>query len=294
MSTKAKRLGFVSMLRVGFIVIVLLSMSGLLAQAGTDLDRGTLVELPAVGTINFMAWYNTATPPNEVLTEDSYNSSFGPDQGYYFRSSTAQPTWRFIVGEGGFSTTPAGGATITMLFGGIGAETDKIWNYSFQWDNSGDPAITDHNVGAHVLGAACPTMLSGSRTADAMTITWSGNGASKYAIYRSMNPGKTGATWSNGRYGNPVVVDGSTTSYVDQACGTNDTTIGCWHIVVPLDANNGISGCHSEESTPTAVALRTFRSADPTVNWPLIVGLGALVALTAGGVLYYRKRATTH
>jgi hypothetical protein len=47
------------------------------------------------------------------------------------------------------------------------------------------------------------------------------------------------------------------------------------------------------EST-TAVTQRSFQAADPAVNWPLIAGLGALVALAAGGVLFYRKRATTH
>jgi hypothetical protein len=45
---------------------------------------------------------------------------------------------------------------------------------------------------------------------------------------------------------------------------------------------------------PTAIALSTFQAADPAANWPLIAGLGALVALAAGGVLFYRKRATTH
>ena len=45
---------------------------------------------------------------------------------------------------------------------------------------------------------------------------------------------------------------------------------------------------------PTAITLSTFQAADPAVNWPLIAGLGALVALAAGGVLFYRKRATTH
>jgi hypothetical protein len=45
---------------------------------------------------------------------------------------------------------------------------------------------------------------------------------------------------------------------------------------------------------PTAVTMSAFQAADPAVNWPLIAGLGALVALAAGGVLFYRKRATTH
>jgi hypothetical protein len=47
-------------------------------------------------------------------------------------------------------------------------------------------------------------------------------------------------------------------------------------------------------ATPSAVTMSTFQAANPAANWPLITGLGALVALAAGGVLFYRKRATTH
>jgi len=41
-----------------------------------------------------------------------------------------------------------------------------------------------------------------------------------------------------------------------------------------------------------AVTLTNFRSADPTLNWPLIAGLGALVLFIAAGVVIYRRRAT--
>jgi hypothetical protein len=42
---------------------------------------------------------------------------------------------------------------------------------------------------------------------------------------------------------------------------------------------------------PTAITLRTFRAADPAVNWPLIVGLGALAAVVVGGLAVSRRRA---
>ena len=42
---------------------------------------------------------------------------------------------------------------------------------------------------------------------------------------------------------------------------------------------------------PTAVTMSTFRAADPAVNWPLIVGLGALAAVVVGGLAVSRRRA---
>ena len=43
--------------------------------------------------------------------------------------------------------------------------------------------------------------------------------------------------------------------------------------------------------TPTAVTMSTFRSPDPAVNWPLIIGLGALAAVVTGGLAVTRRRA---
>jgi len=42
---------------------------------------------------------------------------------------------------------------------------------------------------------------------------------------------------------------------------------------------------------PTAITMSTFRAADPAVNWPLIIGLGALAAVVIGGAAVTRKRA---
>ena len=41
---------------------------------------------------------------------------------------------------------------------------------------------------------------------------------------------------------------------------------------------------------PTAITLSTFHSADPAVNWPLIVGLGTLAAVVIGGLAVSRRR----
>ena len=61
-----------------------------------------------------------------------------------------------------------------------------------------------------------------------------------------------------------------------------------------INKSGGVPAVLTLTTQPTAVTMSTFQAADPAVNWPLIAGLGALVALAAGGILFYRKRATTH
>ena len=86
--------------------------------------------------------------------------------------------------------------------------------------------------------------------------------------------------------------------YVKAALTDNTANFGirwstCNGNSVVLNAQLNSTAQLTVDST-TAVTMSTFQAADPAPNWPLIAGLGALVALTAGGVLFYRKRATTH
>jgi len=71
------------------------------------------------------------------------------------------------------------------------------------------------------------------------------------------------------------------------ACGSGATSL-------VFSSKEGASSPALTVDITTAITLSTLRSVDPAPNWPLIAGLGALVALAAGGVLFYRKRATTH
>jgi hypothetical protein len=287
MNTATNRSGLISLLRVGLIVMVLFGVSGLLAQAGSSADRGTLPGTPAVGTINYLVWFSASTPPTQVLTEDGYNSSTGPNLGYRLISFT--PSWIFNASN--FSPAPSNGAAMNMLFGGLGTQAGNIWTYSFTWDNT--VASTNHlQVGIPGTGT-CPAMTAGSRSGAGKVINWISTGADKYAIYRSQNPsGTTPANgYSNGRYDLVATVPGGTTTYLDTTCVTG---VDCWHIVVPLNSSSQISSCHSVESNPNVVGLRSFRSADSAVNWPLIIGLGALVAMAIVGLVAYRRRALTH
>lgn len=267
----------VSVLRTALIGSVLFLMSGLFAQAGSTVDMGTLPGTPAVGTINYLAWYNAATPPTQVLTEDGFNSAAGQDQGYFLVLST--PTW--ILNASNFMPNPSDGVTMNMLFGGIGAQAGNIWTYSFTYDS--DTPVTSHGTVGTAGSGNCPTMTPGSQGVGGKVLNWTSTGASGYAIYRSQLPSGAGNGASNGRYDLVTTVSSGTTTYTDTACPTGTD---CWHIIVPLNASNQISSCHSQESSPTAVTLRTFRSADPAVNWPLIAGGGLLVALLGGAGVY--------
>jgi hypothetical protein len=63
--------------------------------------------------------------------------------------------------------------------------------------------------------------------------------------------------------------------------------------VLLYDKENGSSTTDPYMTiTPTtAVQVSTFRTADPAVNWPLIVGLGVLALVVIGGLAVSRRRA---
>ena len=179
-----------------------------------------------------------------------------------------------------------------MLFGGLGGNTGTIVKYNFAWDSVAPD--TSHTVVQAPSPGFCPTTIPGSRGTDGKVINWTLTGADRYAIYRSVNGSGAGNSGSNGRYDLVTTVSGTTTTFTDTDNACKSTGSGCWHIVVPLNATNQISGCHGEESSTTAVTLHTFRSADPAVNWPLVAGVGALAAVLIGGLAVSRRRAATH
>jgi hypothetical protein len=291
MNTATNRSGLVLMLRVGLIVLVLLGVSGLLAQAGSSADRGTLPGTPAVGTINYLTWISTATPPTQVLTEDGYNSSAGPNRGY--QAVSGVPNW--ILNANNFSPAPDPNSppTINMLFGGISAPVaGTIWTFSFPWDGI-SATVTNHGQVGTPGSGTCPVMTQGSRSPTGKVINWTSTAASGYAIYRSQTvSGTTPANGlSNGRYDLVTTVPGGTTTYLDTDAGCVTGAIpGCWHIVVPLNSSNQIVSCHSVETNPTVVSLSDFTTSHATPGWPLIVGLGALVVVLVGGLAVSRRR----
>ena len=108
--------------------------------AGSTIDRGQLDNLPPVGTINYYAYNGDYQAPNgsplEIITEDSYNSSSGPDQGYYIYTPVPPnpplPTWRIQVRNfDQILDPPAQGDPITMVFGGLRTKAGSLWYYTF-------------------------------------------------------------------------------------------------------------------------------------------------------------------
>jgi hypothetical protein len=264
------------------LALALICLTVLSAGAGSSWDIGTVPGSPPLGEVTWVAWLGTTNPPTQVLTEDSTNPGSGPDQGY----ATFGGIRRWVLQASQFNNPAVeAGNPVSILLGGIGNSSGNGWQSSFSWVKT--ESTSNHNEATVVPSfSACPTMGSAFQNADEMVISWSPSGT--YHVYRSTNGSGANNELSNGRYNYVTTVTGTT--FTDTSCGSTESR--CWHIVVPANlSTNAIVGCHSLESSPTAVTLRTFRAADPAVNWPLIVGLGALAAVVIGGLAVSRRRA---
>jgi len=264
-------------IRISILITLLLVLAIFsIAYAGSVLDQGQLNGSPA--QVNYLAWISFGGTPGEVLTEDGYNSLTGVNQGYQ------EGTWR--LSQANFTNPPGfQGAPVFMLFGGLGADSGNIWTYNFTLDIA--VSTTDHGtVGTQSTGT-CPVMLQGSQDGAGKTINWSGT-PSQYLIYRSTLPSGAGNGASNGRYSFVTSIASGIFTYLDTACpaGTD-----CWHIVVPANGSGVINGCHSEESTPTAITLSAFSASSHVASpWVLVLGVGLLVIIIAAG-FSLRKRS---
>lgn len=229
--------------------------------AGSVIDYGQLLNSPA--RANYVAWYDTNNPPNQVLTEDGFNSASGVDQGYQGGIWRMNPT--------NFAPAPGSGATMQFVFGGLGVDSGTIWVYSYLQNNN-DP-LTEHGTVGVISSSDCPVMLPGSWDGSNKLIRWSAP-PGIYLIYKSVNPSGASNGNSNGRYSYLATVSTTTNegSYTDTAANVES-----WHIVIPADDNQAIIGCHSEESNPTAVNLKNFSAATQPAPWLLLV-VGIIVA----------------
>ena len=263
------------LLSLTIIVILLTVVVFSVAIGGSVVDEGQINGSPS--QVNYVAWVPLFTPPNEVLTEDGYNSAVGVNQG--FQSGT----WRLNAGN--FTNPPPiPSFTINLIFGGLGPNLGSIWTFGFLWDNS-VPTTLHGSVGTQA-SATCPVMLSGSQNGTGKTINWSG-ATSQYLIYRSNLPSGAGNGASNGRYALVTSIPAGTFTYNDLLCPTGTD---CWHIVVPANGSGVINGCHSEESNPTAVTLTSLSAkSNTTANWlgwivfaVLVVAIPTII-FSAGG-----------
>lgn len=230
---------------IAFLVAIVFSVTVL---AGTVKDQGVLVGRPA--NANYVAWIDTQRPPNQVLTEDGYNSAIGVDKGYVSGDWT--------LNASNFDNPAANnGQRLYMIFGGLVAASGSIWTYDFTYDKY--TAITDHGTVGVEASGTCPVMAVSPLDGTSRTLTWDGP-TGYYLIYRSLNESGAENGASNGRYDYLATVNstGSLHTYVD-----NDPILGewpSWYIVLPATAAGEITGCHSEEGTPTAVILTRFEA----------------------------------
>ena len=224
--------------------------------AGSTLDRGQLEGVPPVGEANYTAWLTDFVvdngAPEEVMTEDAYNSGTGPDLGYALQSIGIG--WRIQVRN--FEAKPRDGDPVSMIFGGLGASSGKLWTYSFVWDD--DVSITDHPLVslAASSGEACPSITGLAYTGPDKTITFSDRPNAYYHIYISTLFSGADNQLSNGRYQylDSVFTDEfGVESYID------NEPLQSWYIVIRADVSTGdLIGCHSEEANPTNVRMLSF------------------------------------
>jgi hypothetical protein len=230
--------------------------------AGTTRDSGTLETEPADGLVNWTAWLNLYTfvggvptlvyPPEEIMTEDSFNAVQGPDGGY------TDSGWQIQVRN---FTNETNGNQVNMVFCGINLDSGKNWEYDFLWDGLDDsttehgevPLLTDH-------GFAAPRVVSVDIVGDTKVVSFYGEPETTFQVYRSTSPAAVGSDRSNGRY----KLQGSATTYVDGLGTFVDSTpeiatVPSWYVVMYFPASpDGPFGCHSEEPNPTSVRVINF------------------------------------
>jgi hypothetical protein len=88
--------------------------------------------------------------------------------------------------------------------------------------------------------------------------------------------------------------------YVKTALTDNTANFAIGWSTCPGDSTNTFNARFQTNATSpgqmtvditTAVTMSTFHTTDPAVNWPVILGLGALAAVVIGGLAVSRRRA---
>ena len=244
------------------------------AATSPALYYGQLAGATMGSDYSYVAWTGTGTgAPAEILTEDGFNTTDGTDQGYQ------NDYW--LLNLNNFSSAPADGATINILFGETDSGSSSLWSHTFTFQQ----AVDDSNQGtvAAGLGGACPSLASVGRVETTNYINYSGSPGT-YLLYRSQQAGDGTASRSNGRYQyiSSQTITSSAGSFTDVTGGQS------WYIIVPADGGNNINGCHSIErgtAAPTAIQLDQLRINRSRVAPGAIFGLLAATLLTLSLVI---------
>ena len=184
------------------------------ALAGSSADYGDLESRPPVGQANWTAWINETknyTPgpmPYEIMTEDNTNADLGVNNGYADIFSDGVPRWLLQVEN---FTNEVNGDDISMIMGGLGASSGKLWFYTFAWDQVTN-YITDHGTAAlNASNRPCPAITGGSTAGNTKTISFSAEPTKTFYVYKSTQPSGAFNGASSGRfqYLKSVVTNGS-------------------------------------------------------------------------------------
>lgn len=266
--------------------------------AGITRDRGTLESGPPAGSASWTAWISVyeldagnltlVFPPQEILTEDSFNAAQGPDGGY------TDAGWQIQVEN--FSNESKG-IPVNMAFCGLDPYAGLNWEYDFNWDGTTD-STTDHGEVPLLTdtGLLSPSIDSVEVDGDTKVVSFSGVPETTYQVYRSTSPAAAGSDQSNGRYKRQGEVTTDSVgfgTFVDSTTGI--ASIPSWYVVMYF-ANNpvGHHGCHSEDLSQTSSNVIYFSAAfnddtgDVDLSWETELDDGitefALLRGTSGNI----------
>ena len=239
------------------LAIVLALLFVTVVIAGSTRDRGTLETDPPDGTVNWTAWLWKTTgfpavyiyPPEEIMTEDSFNYAQDTDLGY------TDDGWQIQVEN---FTNSSFGDYVGMAFCGLNDQIQKNWQYTFQWDQTTEehgevPLFTSS-------GYVAPALTSVDIVDETKVVTFYGDPNTTYQIYRSTSPAPSGDR-SNGRYklqGTATTDSTGLGQFIDDT--PEITTVPSWYEIIYFGEGEGtyIIGCHSEEADPTGVRVFDF------------------------------------
>jgi len=245
------------------VVLSVIVFGGVLA--GITRDRGTLESGPPAASASWTAWISVYEsvggsptlifPPQEILTEDSYNAAQGQDGGY------TDAGWQIQVEN--FSNESKG-IPVNMAFCGLYPYAGLNWEYDFNWDGTNE-STTNHGEVPLISGSSLisPSIDSVEVVGDTKVVSFSGVPETTYQVYRSTSPASQGSDQSNGRYKRQgeVTTDGvGFGTFVDSTTGI--ASIPSWYVVMYF-ANNptGQHGCHSEDLSQTSSNVIYFSAA---------------------------------
>lgn len=255
---------------ISLILVGLLALVPIIhAIAGSTFDFGHIAGNPPVGEANWTAWLNKSIlaggMPSEIMTEDSTASDSGVDIGYSQYDGDPEVEW--ILQVENFSNE-VNGDIVSMIFGGLGASSGKLWFFTFTWDQFTN-FETDH--GTVLLSATsweCPAITNQVVSGSEKTITFNADPNKTYYVYKSTQASGAGNSASNGRY---LYLKSTTTDSLGVGSFSDTEQLASWYIVILANSTTGaLDGCHSEEVNPTAVTLANFSAtaqpSGPAVN----------------------------